>query len=371
MQDIVVPMVDLRAEYERFRNPIDAAIRRVVERTAFILGPEVEAFEEEFAAFCGANYGIGVASGTAALFLALAALDIGPGDEVITPPFTFFATAATVAHRGARPVFVDIDEATYNLNPELVEAAITPRTRAIIAVHLFGHPAEMDALQEIARRHGLWLIEDAAQAHGARYRGKRVGTLGDVACFSFYPAKNLGAYGDAGMVVTDDPKLADRLRRLRNHGQRKRYDHVELGYAERMDGMQAAVLRAKLPYLEERNRARRERAARYHRGLKGLNVRLPYEAPHVEHVYHCYTIRVTHRDAIQAQLRERGIATAVHYPKPLHLQQAFTYLGYSPGTFPVAERVSQEVLSLPMYPELSEAQQEYVISALTDALRAQ
>ncbi len=361
-------MVDLHAEYLRFRKPIDKALHRAVESAHFILGPEVEAFEEEFAAFCGVEHAIGVASGTAALFLALAALDIGPGDEVITTPFSFFATASTIVHRGARPVFVDVDERTYNLDPERVEGAITSRTRAIIAVHLFGHPAEMAPLRDIARKHQLWLIEDAAQAHGASYRGKRVGSLGDIACFSFYPAKNLGAYGDAGAIVTDDPELARRLRRLRNHGQEGRYNHVDLGFAERMDGIQAAVLRAKLPYLEERNRVRRALAMRYNAHLADLDIGLPYEAPHVEHVYHCYTIRVPRRDVIRKHLHVHGIATAIHYPRPLHLQPALTYLGYGPGSFPIAEQLAREVLSLPMYPELSPEDQDEVIAALQEAV---
>ncbi|NPA90037.1 MAG: DegT/DnrJ/EryC1/StrS family aminotransferase [Chloroflexi bacterium] len=363
-----IPMVDLKAEYKTIQEALDAAIQRVVQNAQFILGPEVEAFEEAFAAYCGARHAVGVASGTAALFLTLAALDIGPGDEVITTPFTFFATASTIVHRGAKPVFVDIDPQTYNLDPHQVEDAITPRTRAIVAVHLFGHPAEMDPLRDIAERHGLWLVEDAAQAHGAEYKGRRVGTLGDVACFSFYPAKNLGAYGDAGAVVTNSDEVAERVRRLRNHGQARRYYHVEVGYAERMDGLQGAVLRAKLPYLDQWNEARRAAAHRYNQGLAPLDLVLPYEAPHVRHVYHVYTLRTDARDQLIQRLAERGIPTAVHYPRPLHLQPAFAFLGYGEGAFPVAERMAREVFSLPMHPHLTPEQQEYIIQALREEM---
>ncbi len=359
-----VPIVDLKAEHAQLQEEIDAALARVVHNTAFILGAEVAAFEDAFAAYCGARHAVGVASGTAALFLALAALDIGPGDEVITTPFTFFATASTVAHRGARPVFVDIDPRTLNLDPNRVEDAITPRTRAIIAVHLFGHPADMDPLRDIARRHGLWLIEDAAQAHGATYRGRRTGTLGDVACFSFYPAKNLGAYGDAGGIVTNDDDLAQRLRRLRNHGQEGRYHHVELGYAERMDGFQGAVLRVKLPHLDAWNEKRRELAYRYNALLQEVDLRTPYESPDVQHVYHCYTVRTPRRDELAQVLQQRGIASAVHYPTPLHLQPAFAYLGLGIGDFPHAEQAAREVLSLPIFPQMTEKQQEQVVDAI-------
>ncbi len=363
---MTVPMVDLQAEYAILREELDAAMQRVVVHSDFILGAEVEAFERAFASYCGAAHAVGVASGTAALLLALAALDIGPGDEVITSPFTFFATASTIAHRGARPVFVDIDPHTFNLDPDRVEEAVSTRTRAIIAVHLFGHPANMDPLREIARRYGLWLIEDAAQAHGAIYKGARTGALGDLACFSFYPAKNLGAYGDAGAVVTNDDELAHRLRRLRNHGQEGRYHHVELGYAERMDGLQGAILAAKLPHLDTWNAARRERAYRYNVLLQGVGIRLPYESPDVEHVYHCYTVRTPRRDGLAAALKARGVASAVHYPVPLHLQPAFSYLGLGSGAFPQAERAAREVLSLPIYPAMTTEQQDQVVDAIRE-----
>ncbi len=363
-----VPLLDLHTQYARHREEIDAAMRRVVEKSAFILGEEVAQFEEAFAAYCGARHAIGVGSGTAALFLALKALDIGPGDEVITTPFTFFATASTIAHTGATPVFADIDPRTYNVDPAAVARAVTPRTRAIVAVHLYGQPADMDALRKVAQAHNLWLIEDAAQAHGAAYKGQRAGTLGDIACFSFYPTKNLGGFGDGGAVVTNHDALAERVRLLRNHGQDRKYHYVMLGYGERLDALQAAVLRAKLPHLDQWNKARREAARRYNALLADVDLVLPYEAPDTYHVYHCYTVRVPRRDEAVTYLREHGVGVAIHYPTPLHFQPAFAYLGLGEGAFPVAEQVSQEVLSLPLFPEITEEQQRYVADTLKDFL---
>ncbi len=363
---MAIPLVDLKAQYRSIQDEIDAAIRRVVESTAFILGPEVSAFEEAFASYCEANYAVGVDSGTAALFLALKACGIGPGDEVITTPFTFMATAESISQAGARPVFVDIDPATYNLNPERIEAAITPRTRAIIPVHLYGQPAEMDEIRAIARAHRLWVIEDAAQAHGARYKGRRVGSLGDIACFSFYPSKNLGAYGDAGAVVTNDADLAARVRSLRDHGRSSKYLHGELGWGLRLDALQAAILKAKLPHLDAWNAARRERARRYAELLADTAVVIPTALPHVEHVYHCYVVRTPRRDEVVKALQARGIGVGIHYPIPLHLQPAYKDLGYASGAFPISEQCSQEVLSLPMYPELTEQQQREVATAVRE-----
>lgn len=363
-----VPLVDLRAQYRHLKPEIDAAIQRVIANTTFVSGPEVEAFETAFAAYCGASYAVGVASGTAALHLVLLALGIGPGDEVITTPFTFIATAETIAQTGARPVFVDIDPRTYNLDPEAVAAVITPRTKAILPVHLYGQPAEMDPLRALARQHGLWLIEDAAQAHGAEYRGTRTGTLGDAACYSFYPSKNLGAYGDGGAVVTNNAHIAEKVRRLRDHGRVDKYVHQELGYGQRLDGIQAAILNAKLPHLDAWNEARRQAAYRYNALLSDLEVVPPYEVPHVRHVYHCYVVRTPRRDEVLAHLRRKGIGAGVHYPLPLHLQPALAYLGLKEGAFPVAEEAARQVLTLPLFPEISARQQERVVAVMREVI---
>ncbi len=363
-----IPLVDLKAQYQHIKDEIDAAIWRVVESATFIMGPEVRAFEEAFAAYCEVDHAVGVDSGTAALFLALKACGVGPGDEVITTPFTFMSTAETISQAGALPVFVDIDPATYNLNPALIEAAITPRTRAIIPVHLYGHPAEMDEIKAIAKAHHLWVIEDAAQAHGARYRGQRVGSLGDIACFSFYPSKNLGAYGDSGAVVTDNPDLAARVRSLRDHGRNSKYLHNELGWGFRLDALQAAILGAKLPHLDAWNTARRERAQRYAELLDGTEIVTPTALPHVEHVYHCYVVRTPWRDKVLKALQARGIGVGIHYPVPLHQQPAYKGLGYQEGAFPVSEQCSREVLSLPMYAELTEHQQQEVVAAIREVV---
>ncbi len=360
----MIPLVDLKAQYAALRPEIDAAMQRVLENTAFILGREVEEFEGAFAAYCGAQHAIGVASGTAALHLALLACGVESGDEVITTPHTFIATAEAISHAGARPVFVDIDPTTYNLDPALVEAAIGPRTRAIVPVHLYGRPADMDGLLEVAGRHGLRVIEDAAQAHGARYKGRRVGTLGAVGCFSFYPAKNLGAYGDGGMVTTDDPEIAERIRMLRDHGRTDKYAHQIIGYGERLDALQAAVLQVKLRHLDEWNDQRRRAAQRYRSLLDGSPVVLPADPRDAESVYHLFVIRVPERDRVLRDLKVGGIGAGVHYPIPLHLQAACAHLGYRPGSLPHAELVTNEILSLPLYPEVSRSQQEEVAAVV-------
>lgn len=359
-----IPLVDLRAQYRDIKPEIDEAVLRVVENTSFILGDEVRAFEEAFADYCQARFAVGVASGTAALHLVLRAYGIGPGDEVITSPFTFIATAEAISQAGARPVFVDIDATTYNIDPTRIEPAITPRTKAIMPVHLYGQPADMDPVMEIARRHGLRVIEDAAQAHGAEYREQRAGSIGDAGCFSFYPSKNLGAYGDAGMVVTNDPELAERVRLLRNHGRQEKYIHLMEGYGERLDALQAAILAVKLKHLEAWIERRRAHARVYDQLLAEVGIVIPQVLDAVRHVYHLYVIRIVERERVRVALKERGIATGVHYPLPLHLQPAYAHLGYHRGDFPVAERAAQEVLSLPMYPELTPNHQEYVAQSM-------
>lgn len=364
-----VPLVDLRAQYASIRPEIDAAIQRVLDGGAFILGEEVARFEAAFAGYVGARGAVGVASGTAALILALRACDVGPGDEVITTAHTFFATGEAISSVGARPVFVDIHPKTYTLDPEQAEAAITAKTRAVVPVHLYGHPAEMDALLDIARRRGLWLIEDAAQAHGAEYRGRRCGGMGDLACFSFYPSKNLGAYGDAGAVTGNDGALLEQVRRLRDHGRVGKYEHEALGYGERLDAIQAAVLSAKLPHLEAWNEARRTLARRYKELLAGCEaVTVPYEAPCVRHVYYAYAVRVPRRDEVLEGLKARGVHAGIHYPVPLHRQRAYLSQGYGEVSLPVTERVASEILSLPLYPELSPEQQEYVVGVLRESV---
>ncbi|MCS6844628.1 MAG: DegT/DnrJ/EryC1/StrS family aminotransferase [Caldilineales bacterium] len=363
-----IPLVDLKAQYAALKPEIDAAIARVIANASFILGPEVRAFEAAFAAYCQAEHAVGVSSGTAALELTLRALGIGPGDEVITTPFTFIATAEAISAVGATPVFADIDPATYNLDPAAVEAAVTPRTRAILPVHLYGQPADMDGLAAVARRHGLRLIEDAAQAHGAEHRGRRVGSLADAACFSFFPGKNLGCYGDGGAVVTNDAALADRVRRLRDHGRTSKYVHEEVGFGHRLDALQAAILSAKLPHLDAANAARRRLAARYSQLLADTDLALPSAPAHVTPVFHLYVVRTPRRDQVLAHLQQRGIGAGVHYPLPLHLQPAYRFLGHQPGQFPVAEAAAGQVLSLPLFPEMTEEQQDRVVSALREAL---
>jgi dTDP-4-amino-4,6-dideoxygalactose transaminase len=348
-----VPMVDLRAQYARIRAEVDAAVARVVESAHFIGGEDCGAFEKEFAAYCGAAHACGVANGTDALTIALRAYGIGPGDEVVTVANTFIATGEAILLNGARPVFVDVEAETFTMDPARLEAAITPRTKLILPVHLYGHPADMTSIGEIARHHGLPVLEDAAQAHGAEVGGRRTGALGHAACFSFYPGKNLGAYGDAGMVVSDDGDFIHRVREIANHGGLKRYEHDVLGTNSRLDTLQAAVLRVKLRHLDTWNLERRERVAAYHDALADVpQVRRPSERGGVRSAWHLYTVRVPAREALRAELERQGIATAVHYPKPIHLQPALAPLGGKEGDLPVSEQLSREVVSLPLYPEL-------------------
>ena len=361
---MLVPLVDLKAQHDAIGQELREGVLRVLESQCYVLGPEVESFEEAFAAACQTRSGVGVSSGTAALHLALAALGVGPGDEVITVSHTFIATAEAISHAGATPVFVDIDPDTYLMDPRTLEAAITPRTRAIIPVHLYGQMADMDAILAIAARHALPVIEDASQAHGAAYKGRRSGGIGTIGCFSFYPSKNLGAIGEAGIAVTSDPALAAAMRSLRDHGQSQRYRHAVVGYNYRMGALQGAALRVKLPHLDAWNARRREHAAHYGRLLADLPLRLPADAPHSCGVYHLYVARVPERDALRAHLAELGVGTAVHYPVPVHLQPAYAQLGYRPGSLPATERAAGEIVSLPMFPELRAAQIEAVAQAV-------
>jgi dTDP-4-amino-4,6-dideoxygalactose transaminase len=365
---MIVPFVDLQAQYARIAPEVQAAIQGVLERSDFILGGEVNLFEEEFARYIGTRHGIGVGSGLAALELALRAYGIAPGDEVITAANTFIATVLAISAAGARPVLVDADPITYNMNPAALEAAITPRTRAILPVHLYGQPVDLDSVLAVARRHHLLVIEDAAQAHGASYAGRRAGAWGDAAAFSFYPAKNLGAYGDGGMVVTNDLAVAEKLRRLRNYGERAKYHHAVTGTNSRLDTIQAAVLRVKLPHLDSWNAARQEHAAAYDALLEELPVLRPGKLEKAVHVYHLYVIQVENRDQVQESVRSHGVATGIHYPVPIHLQEACAHLGYQRGAFPVTERVAARILSLPMYAEMTSAQREHVASALSQAV---
>ncbi len=355
-----VPFVDLAAQYTTIAAQINEATSKVIRDADFILGREVKLFEEEFAAFCEVKYAVGVDSGTSALELALRAYDIGPGDEVITAANTFIATALAISHVGARPVLVDIDPQTHTIDVGGIAGAITRRTKAILPVHLYGHPAHMGPIRQIAEKLGLVIIEDACQAHGARYKGKRAGSLGDAAAFSFYPGKNLGAYGDGGIVVTNDRQVADRLEMLRNYGQKEKYHHLFRGYNRRLDTLQAAILRVKLKYLEKWNAARRWNAKLYHDFLEGAGVLTPVETLGVESVWHLYVVRSEHRDTLREHLESRGISASIHYPIPIHLQPAYKDLGYKRGEFPVTEGLARRILSLPMYAELTSEQIEFV-----------
>ncbi|OLB17622.1 MAG: erythromycin biosynthesis sensory transduction protein eryC1 [Acidobacteria bacterium 13_2_20CM_2_57_6] len=363
-----VPFVDLGAQYRTIEGEIGEATSRVIQQSDFILGREVSLFEEEFAAFCEAKYAIGVDSGTSALELALRAYDIGPGDEVITAANSFIASALAISHAGARPILVDVDPSTYTVDVSAIEKAITPRTKAVIPVHLYGHPAHMNPIRELADKHGLVIIEDACQAHGTRYKGRRAGSLGHAAAFSFYPGKNLGAYGDGGIVVTNDRGIARRLEMLRNYGQKEKYQHLFRGYNRRLDTLQAAVLRVKLRYLEKWNAARRWNAVLYHKFLDGCGLLLPGEAPGAESVWHLYVIRAEQRDALKEHLISRGISASIHYPIPIHVQPAYLDLGYKKGDFPVTESCAHQVLSLPMYAEISQDQIEYVAKTIRNFL---
>jgi dTDP-4-amino-4,6-dideoxygalactose transaminase len=364
-----VPFLDLKAHHAPLAEEFDRAIHDVIESGAFAGGPFVEQFEEEFAAFCGASHGVGVGNGTDAVWLALLALGIGEGDEVITVPNTFIATVEAIAYCKARPVFVDVDESTFTMNPAELEKSLTERTKAIIPVHLFGQPADMDPILEFARANGLFVIEDAAQAHGAEYKCRKAGTMGDAGCFSFYPGKNLGAFGEAGAVVTNDAELRTQIQVLRDHGQPQKYHHTLMGWNCRMDGIQAAILSIKLRYLKEANLLRRKHALAYNRAFAGIEeVATPFEADYSRHVYHVYAIRVQERDEVRQHLNEKGIGCAVHYPIPIHLQEACRSLGYSKGAFPIAENLAEEFVSLPMFPELTEEQIEYVACSVTEAV---
>jgi dTDP-4-amino-4,6-dideoxygalactose transaminase len=360
----MIPYVDLKTQYYSIKPEVDAAILKVLESSEFVLGSEVARFEEEFAAYCGVSHAIGVNSGTSALHLALLAAGVGPGDEVVTVPFTFVATTAAIRYTGAKPVFADIDPRTFNLDPAQIEAKISPRTKAIVPVHLYGQPADMDPILAIARKHNLVVIEDAAQAHGAEYKGRRAGSLGDLAAFSFYPAKNLGAFGEGGMVTTNNPDYASRIRMLRDWGSERKYHHEFQGYNYRMDGIQGAVLRVKLRYLERWTEARRSHAALYTRLLSGSGVTPPCVTPDARHVYCVYSVLSPERDAAIERLRAREIQFAIHYPVPIHLMEAHADLGYRADDFPVSESVAKQVLALPIYPELTQAQVEEVGQAL-------
>ncbi len=364
----MIPFVDLRAQYESIKEELQSAVSATLASGEFVLGREVAAFEEEFAAYSGARFGVGLNSGSSALHLALLAAGVGRGHEVITVASTFVATAAAVDYTGARPVFVDVDPATLTMDTAQVEAAITDRTRAILPVHLHGQTADLDPILEIARRRGLRVIEDAAQAHGAEYKGRRVGSIGDLGCFSFYPGKNLGACGEAGMVVTDDPELARTVRMLRDWGQERKYHHVLKGFNYRMEGLQGAILRVKLRHLDAWTAARRRHASRYDELLADAGVQKPVEKPYARHVFHVYAVRTPKRDRLQEFLHTRGIQTSIHYPIPVHLQKAYAEFGGRAGDLPVTERAASELLSLPMFAELQPSQIEAVCATVHEAL---
>ena len=360
----MIPYIDLKAQYRSIKPEIDAAVLKVLESSEFVLGSEVASFEEEFAGCCGARHAVGVNSGTSALHLALLAAGVGPGDEVISVPFTFVATTAAIRYTGAKPVFVDIDPKTYNLNPREIEAKITERTRAILPVHLYGQPADMDPILAVAGKHNLIVIEDAAQAHGAEYKGRRVGSIGDLGCFSFYPGKNLGAYGEGGMVVTGNPEYLRVIRMLRDWGQDRKYHHVMQAYNYRMEALQGAILRVKLRYLESWTEARRAHAELYNHLLAGGGVSIPRAMDYARHVYHVYAVRTGERDSLIQALQSDGIHTGIHYPIPVHQLPAYAGIGRSAGTLRNSEQAAAEVLSLPMYAELTDAQIQSICAAV-------
>ncbi len=359
-----IPLVDLRKQYAPLKDEILSGIEHVLDGMQLFLGENVQAFENEFAQFCGVRHGIGVSDGTAALHIILRAMDIGPGDEVITVSHTFIATVEAILLAGARPVFVDIDPVTYLMDIGQVKARITPRTKAILPVHLYGQTVDMDPLLELAAQHGLKVIEDACQAHGAEYKGRRAGSLGDAAAFSFYFSKNLGAYGEGGFVTTNDDELARKVRMIRDHGSARRYAHDLVGFNGRLDEIQALVLRTKLPHLADWNEQRRSHARQYHELLQGTPAVTPVACPENTHVYHLYVVRVPQRDELQAWLKTQGVFSGIHYPIPAHLQQAVTLLGYKTGDLPVTERVTGEILSLPMYAELTDNDIEYIVDSI-------
>jgi dTDP-4-amino-4,6-dideoxygalactose transaminase len=360
-----VPYLDLQAHVRSLRPELDAAIARAMDNCSFCLGPDVAQFEKDFAKFVDAEHCLGFNSGTSALHVAMILAGVGPGDEVITTPYTFVATSWAISYVGAKPVYVDIDDGTFNLDPKLVERAITPRTKAILPVHLYGQPCDLDSLLELARKHKLTLVEDACQAHGAKYKGKPVGTFGASACFSFYPAKNLGACGEGGALMTNDPKLAARAKSLREHGSTVRYHHDEVGYNYRMEGFQGAVLGVKLKYLAKWTQRRRAIAQIYSELLDETPLRLPREATGCESAWHLYTVRTPQRDDLKKFLETNGVGSAIHYPLPLHLQKCYAHLGYKPGDFPIAERAANECLSLPIYPEMTDKQ----VQRVTDVVK--
>jgi len=356
-----VPLLDLQAQYATIKDEVLAAVCEVLESQRCIGGPKLTELEERIAAISDARYAVGVSSGTDAILNSLMSLDIGPGDEVITTPFTFFATAGSIARIGARPVLVDIESKTFNINPELIEQAVTPKTKAIIPVHLFGQMADMDAIMEIANKHGLAVIEDAAQSITSTYKDKKAGSIGTAGCFSFFPSKNLGAAGDGGMIVTSDDRLYERLVIMRNHGSKPKYYHDYVGGNFRLDAIQAAVLCAKLPYLDRWSEARRQNADYYNKKFAGTAVQTPYIRPDCVTIYNQYCVRVPGRDELVAYLREQNIGCEIYYPVPMHLQKCFSYLGYKQGDFPEAEKASNEVIALPVYPELSDEMKDYVV----------
>jgi dTDP-4-amino-4,6-dideoxygalactose transaminase len=359
-----VPYLDLRAQMKPLRGEIDAAIARTLDNCSFCLGPDVVQFEKDFAKYCGAKDAVAVNSGTSALHLAMRLLNIGPDDEVITTPCTFVATSWAISYVGAKPVYVDIEDATFNLDPKLIERAITPRTKAIMPVHLYGHPFDIDPILEICRKHNLPLVEDTAQAHGATYKGRMVGTFGRMSGFSFYPGKNLGAYGEGGALVTNEPELAARARALREHGSTERYYHDEIGYNYRMEGIQGAVLGIKLKHLPAWTRERQRVAHLYQELLDGTPLQLPREAEYATSAWHLFVVRHPERDALKKHLEANKIGCALHYPLPLHLQKAYAHLGYEPGDFPIAEKAARECISLPIYPEMTDAQVQRVAEVI-------
>src|SRR5437868_11270761 len=366
-----VPFLDLKSNHAPLRDEFERAIRDVIDSGIFASGPAVTRFEEAFAQFCECDHAVGLGSGTEAVWLALIACGIGPGDEVITVPTTFMATAEAITYCGAKPVFVDVNERTYTMDATALSGALTSRTKAIVPVHLFGQVTDMDPILKFARQHGLFVIEDAAQAHGAEYKVQKAGSMGEIGCFSFYPGKNLGALGEAGAVVTNDTELRDKIRSLRDHGQVRKYQHTMIGWNCRMDAIQGACLAIKLRHLDRGNDLRRTHAARYSAAFKEVEeVISPLEAEYARHVYHIYVIRVQDRDEVMRRLEQKGIGCGVHYPVPVHLQQAYVSLGHQRGTFPVSEQIANEFLSLPMFPELTEAQIDFVIETVTETVSA-
>jgi dTDP-4-amino-4,6-dideoxygalactose transaminase len=366
-----LPLADLKAQHAAIAPEVEAAVARVMTNADFILGGDVAAFEEEFARYCEAEHCVGLDSGMSALELGMRAMGIGPGDEVITPAGSFIASSSAISFTGATPVWVDVEPDSYNIDPDLIEAAITKRTKAIMVVHLYGQPAGMDRVQDVATRHALPVIEDACQSHGARYKGRRTGSMGAFGAFSFYPSKNLGAYGDAGALTTNDAELAEKVRMMRNYGQRAKYEHVYLAWNRRLDTLQAAVLRVKLRHLDAWNESRRTIASLYGELLAPATaLTLPHSATDVEHVYHLYVVQVDGRERVQAELSAAGVGTGIHYPVPIHLQPAYRDRGYGEGSFPVTEAAAKRVLSLPMYPEMTEADARRAATAVTAAVSA-